>query len=276
MIGEFARKSRVIVFFPPVAVQADPILFLGSESQQTSLGIFTTNGASVTSQTAVGTAGSPFNGVGEGAGLTGIVTRALSSGDFDTRTLTGNLISSFTHATPGYLNEDMAGNGIDLWSANSASPTIYKLDPANGNTLDTRTLTGVSQLVGMTFVGSQLWAGDFGAGTIGTIDLTLNKYTPAFSAFSAQTLGGLAYDPLNSVLWVGSFSLLRPYSTGGTILGPDVDTSAIYPGFIDGSAFIENAPANEVPEPGTLLLMGTGVGTFLARRRARRAPKQQL
>lgn len=246
----------LVLLFWPVASQAGT-LYLGSEGQQAALGIFTTNGASVSLQTAVATTGSPFNGVGEGAGLTGIVTRALNTSDFDTRTLAGGLVSSFAHPTPGALNEDFAGNGTDLWSANSNNPpTIYKVDPSNGNTLETHVLTGISQVVGLTFVGSQLWAGDFGAGTIGTVNTVGDTYTPVFNAFAPGHTGGLAYDSANGVLWVGSFSLLRPYNTAGGVLGPDVDTSGVYPGFIDGLAFIDNS---SVPEPATWLLLATGL-----------------
>jgi hypothetical protein len=259
----------VLLFFPAV-VQAGGTLYLGSEGQLTALGIFTTNGPTVTSQTQVGTAGYDFNGVGEGAGLTGIVTGALDSGNFNTRDLAGNLIGSFTNATPGYLNEDFAGNGTELWRANSNNPpTIYKLDPTNGNTLETHILAGASQLVGLTFVGSQIWAGDFGAGTVGTVDTTLDTYTPVFNAFGSTLLGGLAYDSTNGVLWVGSFDVIRPYSTAGVVLGPDVSTTAVYPGFIDGLAYV-------VPEPSSLVIAMTlcgGFGLMAVRRRRQRQPE---
>ncbi len=241
-------------------------LYLGSETELTALGIFTTNGPTVTSQTSVATAGFNFNGVGEGAGLTGIVTGAADSRNFNTRDLAGGLIGSFPDATPANLNEDFAGNGTELWRANSSGAIIYKLNPANGSTLATHTLTGASQLVGLTFVGSQLWAGDFVAGTVGTVDTAFDTYTPVFSPFAPFALGGLAYDSTSGVMWVGSSSVIHPYNTAGTSMGPDVDTSLVYPGFIDGLAFIP------VPEPGTLLLVGTAIFSMAAVRRRRVRP----
>lgn len=238
-------------------------LYLGSDvtiGGAGTLGIYTTNGAAVSSQTAVAPAdGRQFNGVGEGLGLTGIVTGGWNH-EFDKRDLAGNLISQSDNFPFGAVNEDFAGNGSQLWRV-VYGPTIYLLN-ADGTVNQAHTLSGASGLVGLTFVGSQLWAGDFNAGTVGTVDTLTDTYTPVFTPTDLPgEVGGLAYDALAGVLWIGSTGVIAPFDLAGNRLGPNVDTSGQFGGgFIDGLAFIDTS----VPEPGTLVLFGGGLLAVLA------------
>jgi hypothetical protein len=260
------NRSLILLLLPlllPIESQAGT-LYLGTDNTIGSsgiLGIYATNGAAVTSKTAVNPAdGRSFNGVGEGLGLNGIVTGGWGH-EFDTRNLAGNLISQSNNFFTPYptVNEDFAGNGSQIWRV-VYSPTIYLLNP-DGTTNQAHTLSGASGLVGLTFVGRQLWAGDFNAGTIGTVNTTTDTYTPVFTpAGLTAEVGGLAYDAGSGVLWVGSQAVIAPFDLAGNRLGANIDTSGELgsAGFIDGLAFVPNS----VPEPGSLTLLGLGVASF--------------
>jgi hypothetical protein len=265
------RKLFLLLFsvLLPIQVQAGT-LYLGTDNTIGSsgvLGIYTTNGASVTTMTSVNPAdGRQFNGVGEGLGYTGIVTGGWNR-EFDTRDLAGNLITQSNNFFSTNVNEDFAGNGSQIWRA-VYGPSIYLLN-SDGTTNQAHTLSGASGIVGLTFVGKQLWAGDFNAGTIGTVNTITDTYTPVFTpgGLTAE-VGGLAFDSGNGVLWVGSQAVIAPFDLAGNRLGANVDTSGQLgaAGFIDGLAFI---PSN-TPEPGTLVMIFGGGLTALAIRRRRR------
>ena len=268
-----ALAIALLIPFPVVTQAGTGTLYLGSDSTIGSsgiLGIYGTNGANVTSKTAVNPVdGRQFNGVGEGIGLTGIVTGGWGP-EFDKRDLGGNLISQSNNFFTPYptVNEDFAGNGSQVWRV-VYGPTIYLLN-ADGTTNQAHTLSGASGLVGLTFAGSQLWASDFNVGTIGTVNTSTDTYTVVFTPTGLPgQVGGLAYDASAGVLWIGSSGVIAPFDLAGTRLGANVDTSGQFGGggFIDGLAFVAS-----VPEPSSIVLLGSGLLALLAtcgRRRSR-------
>jgi hypothetical protein len=258
------------LLLPPVAHAGT--LYLGTDNSIGGpglLGIYTTNGPTVTSKTVVFPAdGRQFNGVGEGLGLIEIVTGGWGH-EFDKRDLAGNMITQSDNFFTPYatVNEDFAGNGKQIWRLvyTASARGLYLLNP-DGTTNQAHTLLGNPGLVGLTFAGPQLWASDFDTGTIGTVNTSTDTYAPLFtpSGLPAQ-VGGLAYDAGGGVLWIGSGGVIAPFDLAGNRLGANVDTTGqLGSGFIDGVAFI-NGPT-VVPEPASLISVGLGAGLVLAYR----------
>lgn len=248
---------------------ASGILFVGSDHSEFRglpevLGIYRTSGASIVGG---GNVNPPyfFNGLGEGPGY-------LHAGQYNTNLLrridyAGNSLSTFVGAIPNTpFNEDMAWNGTHLFHAYYGSNgfgQVARLDPITGAALETDNLPfGV---VGAAFVGSDLWITDWAGARVGTYDMATNIFTPKFN--TPDLAGGLAYDPLDNVLWVGMRGgLVVPYNPiTGLALNAGFQPFGDIPDTIDGLAFVAN-----VPEPTTLALcslMGAGFVGYRLRRR---------
>jgi hypothetical protein len=247
-------------------------LFIGTDTEEfQGLGTSylvkaTVSGANFVSQTNI-TLSYPLNGLGDGPGF-------LYSGDPNTNTLrtidyNGNLLTSVPAGFANTCcNEEMQFSGGKLYHAHW-SDNIQQINPLTGAVIQTFAQPDV---VGIALAGSEIWITHWGAQQVGTWDPATNTFTPVFSTPSAA--GALAYDPASSILWVGQLGgQVVPYDLAGNQLnagfnpiaalnlGVSIDT-------VDGLTFL--GEGTQVPEPGTLTLLGLGFAAlgFLRRRSA--------
>ena len=222
----------------------DGLLFVGTDENTLSgtpppdqLGRFTINGTSNTGGSVLSV---PYhlNGVAQAGNF-------LYAGDPSSNTLlqidfNGNLMNSVTAGFPSSCcNEDMAFDaaGNVLWHANR-STEIEKLDPATGSVIAAYPLTDV---VGMTFVGNTIWITQWSAHQVGTWDPTTNQFTVVFT--TPANAGGLAYDPVNGILWVGlQGGSVVPYDLTGAQLGPGFSPFGAITDTVDGLEFVSQTP----------------------------------
>ncbi|MGH6799731.1 MAG: PEP-CTERM sorting domain-containing protein, partial [Roseiarcus sp.] len=161
-------------------------------------------------------------------------------------------------------------NGTDLLHA-QFNNGIQLIDVTTGTILSTQSQPDV---VGMAFAKGQIWITHWAGREVGIWDPTTNVFTPEFS--TPSNAGGLAYDPVAGVMWVGQAGgMVVPYTLAGVALNagfqPFGPTSTA--DTIDGLAILGEAP--RIPEPSTwaMLLLGfasLGVLAYRRRLRARR------
>jgi hypothetical protein len=249
------------------------ILFIGTDTEEfngLSTGYLiraTVSGASFVSQTNI-PLNYPLNGLGDGPGF-------LYSGDPNSNTLrtidyNGNLLTSVTAGfANACCNEEMQFSNGNLYHAHW-SDNIQQIDPVTGAVIQTFAQPDV---VGLAVVGSTIWSTHWNAQQVGTWDPGTNVFTPVFT--TPQLAGALAYDPGAGILWVGQLGgMVVPYNLTGTQLGPGFNAIAglgLPAGTridtVDGLTF-QGEGTQPVPEPATLLLLGSGlVGFGLKRRR---------
>jgi hypothetical protein len=100
-------------------------------------------------------------------------------------------------------------------------------------------VVGMTHVVDDPFFGTAIWISKWNGQTVGTWDPSTNTYTPVFN--TPANAGGLAYDQVNNVLWVGlEGGLVIPYNTFGVQLGPGFQPFGAIPDTVDGLAFIPN------------------------------------
>lgn len=185
----------------------------------------------------------------------------------------GALIRTTTGAFPNQCcNEDMVFDGTSLYHAHYGTGQINRLDPSGTTLLASYPEPGGP--VGMTLVGSDIWTTRWSTRGVG-------KWTPT-GGFALQftipaedsVAGGLAYDPVGGVLWVGSRGKITPYTTAGVKIGDAIVPTSASPNTntLDGLEFIwEVAPpqlGQEQPQvdtgAGFTHVIGTGSDQQLA------------
>jgi hypothetical protein len=187
------------------------------------------------------------------------------------KSLGGITAYDLTTLTPGSSfsaggTEDMTFDGHFIWRGGTAgpaaSPIITKIDPVTH--VSVQGFTVPFQALGIAWDGSGFWIAEFTFnGRIQRFDNAGNPTSPSFNTTINGVNGGLAFDPTDNSLYVGTSNKVFHYTTTGTLLG-----SFTIPGsdgrFVDGLEFegtLGGVAAGRVPEdaPGVpLTLTKTG------------------
>jgi hypothetical protein len=233
------------------------------------LGVATVNGASLVGVTVHPTS-FHINGMTDVSGENFLYAGDPFSDLINKVSYTGALISStpITGMATSCCNEDMIWTGTQLYHA-QYNNGIQLIDVTTGTILSTQSQPDV---VGMAFAEGQIWITHWGGREVGTWNPTTNVFTPEFS--TPTNAGGLAYDPVDGVMWVGlGGGSVVPYTLAGVALNggfqPFGPTST--GDTIDGLAFLGEAA--RIPEPSTwaMLLLGFASVGVLAYRRSAKA-----
>jgi hypothetical protein len=146
-----------------------------------------------------------------------------------------------TLQTGTIFGEDMAFDGAALWRADINARAIEKIDPSTGATLFSVQMPQGFAPLGIAWDGSTLWVSDFAPNG------RVVQYTPGGVATGVQftapldgkTAGGLAFDPTDHTLWLGTDGAVVHITTGGTVLD-----SFLTPDnrFVDGLEFQPTPP----------------------------------
>jgi len=241
------------------AFNIDGLLFAGTDHNTFAntplpdqLGRFTVNGANNTGGSVLSL---PYyiNGIAQTGNFLyagNPNTNTLQTIDFNGNPVNSVFSSGVSSVTAGFpnacCNEDMAFDaaGNVLWHAhyNNTSPAnseIEKLDPATGAVTATYVQPDV---VGITFVGNTIWITKWSAKQVGTWDPATNTFTPQFA--TPANAGGLAYDPVNGILWVGlAGGSIVPYNpANGLPLNAGFSPLTAGGDTVDGLEFVSQVP----------------------------------
>src|SRR5690606_7740010 len=142
-------------------------------------------------------------------------------------------------AQPGGDLYGLAWDGEALWVA-EWSETVYRVDPADGSTLGTITVTGVDVL-DVVWDGSHLWATDWAAGAFYRVDASGGSVVATFTAPGAEPYG-IAWD--GEHLWVSDMADQAVYKVAPAD-GSTVDSfeTSFVPGcieWVDGVLWVAN------------------------------------
>jgi len=90
-------------------------------------------------------------------------------------------------------------------------------------------------------VGNTIWITQWSAQKVGTWDPSTNTFTMKFA--TPANAGGLAYDPVNGILWVGlQGGSVVPYDLNGNQQGPGFSPFGAITDTVDGLEFVSQTP----------------------------------
>jgi hypothetical protein len=235
-------------------------LFIGSDTEDFAdtlpdrLAKATVTGAIFNSQIIIPT-NYHLNGLGDGAGF--LYAGTPEANHINEIDYNGNIVGGFNAAVPSgsCCNEEMQLVGNVLYHAHYLDE-IERLDPVTGAAVAPP--LPQADVVGMANVAGVVWISKWNGRSVGTWDPTTNIYTAKFS--TPTNAGGIAFDPNSNILWVGlQGGFVVPYTLTGTALNAGFQPFGSIPDTFDGLTFLGEGTQAAVPEPLSLLLLGTGL-----------------
>jgi len=165
-------------------------------------------------------------------------------------------------ALGGLTSEDLSFDGQNLLVGDFSDSRVARVDPTTGIAVGYIPI-GFSEPLGLSWDGGTgIWVSRFDtSGVVYHYDASGNLLSQ-FTAIANSYAGGIGFDPTDSTLYVGSFSTVYHFTTGGALLG---SFSTPDSRFIDGLEV--RAGAAPVPEPGTVSLLVWGIVGFAMRRK---------
>ena len=248
-------------------------LFIGSDvntfagAPNDKLGVATVSGANLVSQTNY-TTSIYINGMTDVSGQNFLYSGDPYSAAINKIDYTGNLISSTPIAgwNTSCCKEDMIWTGTQLYHGQYG----YGITLIDVNAGTVGALQSQPDVVGMAYANGNIWISQWSGQSVGTWDPITNIYTSLFN--TPTNAGGLAFDPINAIMWVGlQGGYVIPYTLAGVELNGGFQPFGNIGDTIDGLAFLGEAGAT--PLPAALPLFGTGLGVMglLSWRRKRKA-----
>ncbi len=236
--------------FLALAVGANATLIYIGNDTQSPVSVYTTTGTFVQSFGQSGATGTAIDASGH------IFTVAPNFGannvvEYDS---SQNVLNSFTATINGQWVEDMSHGAGNTLYLGTFEGSVFAVNDQTGAILSSFTVAN-SSFTGVAFDGSNLWL----SGGLSSNNLFMYSTTGTLLATFAlaNTCGGVGYDASDNTLWCGDFGVVRHYSTTGTLLGSFTTSSGAYH---DGLELVNlTGGGSSVPEPTSLLLIGTGL-----------------